>query len=362
MEQQSSTQESPLSTNPFVYTFESPHPVYAMAFAPSSSSSSSAAAAAASSSSSLRLALGSFVEDYSNRVDIVSFDEDSLSFRADPGLSFEHPYPPTKLLFHPSPSQPLLASSSDFLRLWRLPADPASSPSLSPAVELRCVLSNSKSSDFCAPLTSFDWNEAEPRRVGTCSIDTTCTVWDVERGAVETQLIAHDKEVYDIAWGEAAVFASVSADGSVASSTSATRSTPPSSTRAPAPTPRSSASPGTRSTAATWPPSSWTAPASSSSTSAPPPSPSPTSTATPPPSTPSPGPRRPPLLCSAADDGHALIWDLPSPSPAAPAPNDAIDPAMLYTAGAEINQLQWSAAHPDWIAIAFANKVQMLRV
>ncbi len=29
------------------------------------------------------------------------------------------------------------------------------------------------------------------------------------------QLIAHDKEVYDIAWGGAGVFASVSADGSV---------------------------------------------------------------------------------------------------------------------------------------------------
>ncbi|CAN0839149.1 Protein TRANSPARENT TESTA GLABRA 1, partial [Linum grandiflorum] len=34
-------------------------------------------------------------------------------------------------------------------------------------------------------------------------------------GVVETQLIAHDKEVYDIAWGEARVFSSVSADGSV---------------------------------------------------------------------------------------------------------------------------------------------------
>ena len=36
-----------------------------------------------------------------------------------------------------------------------------------------------------------------------------------QRGAVDTQLIAHDKEVYDIAWGGAGVFASVSADGSV---------------------------------------------------------------------------------------------------------------------------------------------------
>lgn len=37
----------------------------------------------------------------------------------------------------------------------------------------------------------------------------------VQKGVVDTQLIAHDKEVYDIAWGGVGVFASVSADGSV---------------------------------------------------------------------------------------------------------------------------------------------------
>ena len=37
----------------------------------------------------------------------------------------------------------------------------------------------------------------------------------IQRGVVDTQLIAHDKEVYDIAWGGKGVFASVSADGSV---------------------------------------------------------------------------------------------------------------------------------------------------
>lgn len=37
----------------------------------------------------------------------------------------------------------------------------------------------------------------------------------LQKGMVDTQLIAHDKEVYDIAWGGVGVFASVSADGSV---------------------------------------------------------------------------------------------------------------------------------------------------
>jgi len=38
---------------------------------------------------------------------------------------------------------------------------------------------------------------------------------DIDRGVVDTQLIAHDREVYDIAWGGVGVFATVSADGSV---------------------------------------------------------------------------------------------------------------------------------------------------
>lgn len=79
-------------------------------------------------------------------------------------------------------------------------------------------------SDFCAPLTSFDWNEVEPNLLGTSSIDTTCTIWGLETGQVlgrvnlvsghvKTQLIAHDKEVYDIAFSRAGggkdMFASV---------------------------------------------------------------------------------------------------------------------------------------------------------
>lgn len=39
--------------------------------------------------------------------------------------------------------------------------------------------------------------------------------WCAQKGVVDTQLIAHDREVYDIAWGGVGVFASVSADGSV---------------------------------------------------------------------------------------------------------------------------------------------------
>ncbi|KAL5726740.1 Rhombotin-1 [Ranunculus cassubicifolius] len=337
---ENSTQESNMrSDNSF--TYESPYPIYAMAFSSSSSDRSH------------RIATGSFLEDFNNKVDIISFDEDTLSFRPNPSLSFDHPYPATKLMFHPKPqlaSTDLLASSGDFLRLWEIKEDQS--------IEQKLVLNNSKTSEFCAPLTSFDWNQVEPRRIGTSSIDTTCTIWDVERGIVETQLIAHDKEVYDIAWGEAGVFASVSADGSVRifdlrdkeHSTIIYESPQPdtpllrlawnkqdlrymatilmdsnkvvildirSPTMPVAELDRHRASVN----AIAW------------------------------------APQSPKHICSAGDDSQALIWELPTVA----GPN-GIDPVLSYAADSEINQLQWSQLQPDWIAIAFASKMQLLKV
>ena len=64
-------------------------------------------------------------------------------------------------------------------------------------------------------------------------------------------------------------------------------------------------------------------------------------------------------ICTAGDDCQALIWDLSSMSQ----PLDGgLDPILAYHAGAEINNLQWSSAQPDWVAIAFNNNVQVLRV
>ena len=51
----------------------------------------------------------------------------------------------------------------------------------------------------------------------TASIDTTCTVWDLNTLHAKTHLIAHDKEVFDVAFvaGSEHIFASCGADGSV---------------------------------------------------------------------------------------------------------------------------------------------------
>ena len=193
-------------------------------------------------------------------------DDETGKFQTDPNLTFDHPYPATKVMFLPdrdSSRADLLATTGDFLRIWHVSESGVRLEKLLNTVRLAprlkqvsvlwapdshsCVLQN-KNTDYCAPLTSFDWNEVDPKRLGTASIDTTCTIWDIEvratgpariaahgpgmptqatmrtlsfphlqKGVVDTQLIAHDREVYDIAWGGggAGVFASVSADGSV---------------------------------------------------------------------------------------------------------------------------------------------------
>jgi WD repeat-containing protein 68 len=102
----------------------------------------------------------------------------------------------------------LVATSGDYLRIWAVDEQHG--------ITLKLKLDNNHKSEFCAPLTAFDWNETAPHIVGTASIDTTCTIWDLNQQVATTQLIAHDREVYDIAFARGTdVFASVGADGSL---------------------------------------------------------------------------------------------------------------------------------------------------
>uniref|UniRef100_A0A4W6CKH4 DDB1- and CUL4-associated factor 7 n=1 Tax=Lates calcarifer TaxID=8187 RepID=A0A4W6CKH4_LATCA len=192
-----------------IYKYEAPWTVYAMNWS-------------VRPDKRFRLALGSFVEEYNNKVQLVGLEEESSEFVC--RNTFDHPYPTTKIMWIPDTKgvyPDLLATSGDYLRIWRVSDT---------ETRLECLLNNNKNSDFCAPLTSFDWNEVDPNLLGTSSIDTTCTIWGLETGQVlgrvnlvsghvKTQLIAHDKEVYDIAFSRAGggrdMFASVGADGSV---------------------------------------------------------------------------------------------------------------------------------------------------
>ena len=172
-------------------------------------------------SSQFRLAIGSYVEQYSNAVHIIKKRTDSKGDNLDQSLytagSFDHPYPCTKLLWTPdmrnTGAKDLLATTGDYLRIWRIYDDPSNTSSGSQNVvpKKECLLNNNKTSEYCAPLTSFDWNETDPTLIGTSSIDTTCTIWDLEAQTARTQLIAHDKEVFDLAFARYVVVVTVCA-------------------------------------------------------------------------------------------------------------------------------------------------------
>ena len=148
-----------------------------------------------------RLALGSFIEEYNNKVEIVQLNDETQAFeRIGDGTEgagvFNHPYPTTKIMWAPeTQTQDMLATTGDYLRLWGVNEDGT--------VKAKCLLNNvrnewtrgalyvcldhtdtcvlqHKESEFCAPLTSFDWNETDTNLIGTSSIDTTCTIWDIE--------------------------------------------------------------------------------------------------------------------------------------------------------------------------------------
>lgn len=61
-------------------------------------------------------------------------------------------------------------------------------------------------------------------------------------------------------------------------------------------------------------------------------------------------------VCTAGEDRQALIWDL-SRIPAA-----IEEPILAYGAAGEINNVQWSSAFPDWIAICYNNTLEILKV
>ncbi|KAI9856088.1 MAG: hypothetical protein M1824_005683 [Vezdaea acicularis] len=190
-----------------------------------------------------KIAVGSYLEDGHNFIQIL--DTHVVPEQSAPGgpsysMDFSklaeatHPYPVTRILWEPPSSQKqttdLLATSGDHLRLWSLPPN-ASASSASNSITRTsnshnpaphkltplALLSNSKSPEHTAPLTSLDWNTLSPSLIITSSIDTTCTIWDIPTLTAKTQLIAHDKEVFDVRFcaNSVDVFVSCGADGSV---------------------------------------------------------------------------------------------------------------------------------------------------
>lgn len=296
-----------------------------------------------------RLAVGSFIEEYKNQVQIVQLDEEAGKFKVTG--TFDHLYPPTKIMWMPDKTgskEDLLATTGDYVRIWKVTDD---------GVKMKSLLNNNKNSEFCAPLTSFDWNETDPSIIGTSSIDTTCTIWNIETNQAKTQLIAHDKEVYDIAFAPSAdVFASAGADGSVRmfDLRSLEHSTIIYESPGLVPLLRLSWNKHDPNYLATVimeknqvvildirTPSIPVAQLQGHSQSV-------NSIAW--------APHSSCHICSGGDDKQALIWDLSQ------MPMPVTEPILAYNAQAEINSLHWSASQTDWVAITFDKKLEILRV
>ncbi|KAJ2515943.1 hypothetical protein GGI11_001238 [Coemansia sp. RSA 2049] len=174
-----------------------------------------------------RMALSSFLEEPQNRVQVIQ-----LSPQHDPAHTPERPdfglvaetttdYPLTKLLWQPMAggfAQPdLLAGAGDSLRIWECEQTGEMGEMGLHKSSLRQRAKMATRADYSAPVTSFDWNQIDPRLIITSSIDTTCTVWDIETQQAKTQLIAHDREVFDVSFvsNSQDVFVSAGADGSI---------------------------------------------------------------------------------------------------------------------------------------------------
>uniref|UniRef100_A0A1I7U273 WD_REPEATS_REGION domain-containing protein n=1 Tax=Caenorhabditis tropicalis TaxID=1561998 RepID=A0A1I7U273_9PELO len=260
----------------------------------------------------------------------------------------------------------LLATTSDCLRLWRIVDGKAQPDSVMHNV------ANMQNSQFGSALTSFDWNEVEPRFIGVSSVDTTCTIYDVEVGAaigttkptapftVKTQLIAHDKPVHDIEFskinGGRDHFATVGADGSarmfdlrhlnhstivyedpqkeklqrlswnkqehyfLALFAENSQEVQILDIRMPCNILCRLRNHNGPVNGIAW------------------------------------APHSPHHICTAGDDSQALIWDLQH------APRPVEDPILAYTAGGEVNQIHWGPVHSNWIAICFNKTLEILRV
>ncbi|KAG2276960.1 hypothetical protein Bca52824_059515 [Brassica carinata] len=116
-----------------IYTYEAPWQIYAMNWS-------------VRCDKKYHFAITSLLEQYPNRVEIVQLDESNGEIRSDPNLTFEHPYPHTKTIFIPDKEcqrPDRLATSSDFLRLWRIADDHS-------RVELKSCLNSTFSDEILA--------------------------------------------------------------------------------------------------------------------------------------------------------------------------------------------------------------------
>lgn len=111
-------------------------------------------------------------------------------------IKYEQRHPASKIAWL---DEKVFGVSSTSLRIWRT-GD--SKPTMK--------LVNSKSS----PMTSFEFSPT-PAKAATAHVNATISLWDIEKGKMEVQMIAHDKSVLDLKYKDTNQILSVSEDGSL---------------------------------------------------------------------------------------------------------------------------------------------------
>ncbi len=112
------------------------------------------------------------------------------------GVKYEQRHPASKVVWL---DDKIFGTTSTSLRIWKL-------NEIKPTVKLV----NSKSS----PMTSFEFSFA-PHKAATAHVNATISLWDIEKGKMEVQMIAHDKAVLDLKYKDTNQILSVSEDGSL---------------------------------------------------------------------------------------------------------------------------------------------------
>jgi WD repeat-containing protein 68 len=301
-----------------------------------------------------RLAVASFVEEYNNGVQLLKYNPSTRSITS--LASCEHCYPATKIQFMPpsSGAPDYFITTADYLRIWEVTtaADGATS------ISSKHCMNGSKNLEFCAPLTSCDWNTDDTKMVATSSIDTTVTLWDIEAQTTTTQLVAHDKDVFDVGFAKGThVFASCGADGSlrVFDLRQLEHCTIVFETAGLKPLLRLAWNKLDPTYVATF---SWEGNTTTIVDVRFPSIPvAELSNHTKPINCIGWAPHSARHLCSAGEDKQALIWDLND------LPNNTPKSCILtYEAGSEINYINWSANDVDLIAITHGKRVEILNV
>ena len=148
------------------------------------------------------------VEGETNEIQIVELIDENLQLTTSELINFL----PTKIMWNPhQENSSILSISSDKIYLYKYNEEDKKLEKIT-----HLPKENEKNKCF-APITSFDWNKIKNNIIGTSSIDTTCRIWDINKNVTLNQLIAHDKEVYDIAFSpkDENVFITTGSDGSV---------------------------------------------------------------------------------------------------------------------------------------------------